>query len=62
MHPSRDLPASEHYDAFVMSLIAGRPSRTALRAARLIPTGPPHRYPRLPRLLAHGGGPVRVGA
>jgi hypothetical protein len=46
-----------------MSLIAGRPSRTALRAARLILTGTRERCPRLPRLLARGGGePARVGA
>ena len=29
-HPSRDLPAGEHYDDFVMSLIIGRPSQTAV--------------------------------
>jgi predicted TIM-barrel fold metal-dependent hydrolase len=56
IHPSRDLPAAEHYDDFVMSLIVGRPSQTAVCAARLIFTGTLDRYPRLPLLLAHGGG------
>ena len=56
IHPSRDLPAGEHYDDFVMSLIVGRPSQTAVCAARLIFTGALDRYPRLPLLLAHGGG------
>ena len=56
IHPSRDLPAGEHYDDFVMSLIVGRPSQTAVCAARLIFTGTLDRYPRLPLLLAHGGG------
>jgi aminocarboxymuconate-semialdehyde decarboxylase len=56
IHPSRDLPAGEHYDDFVMSLIVGRPSQTAVCAARLIFTGTLDRYPRLALLLAHGGG------
>jgi len=56
IHPSRDLPAAEHYDDFVMSLIVGRPSQTAVCAARLIFTGTLDRHPRLSMLLAHGGG------
>jgi predicted TIM-barrel fold metal-dependent hydrolase len=55
MHPSRDLPAGEHYDDFVMSLIVGRPSHTAVCAARPIFTGTLDRYPGLSLLLAHGG-------
>ena len=56
VHPTRDLPAGEHYKDFVMSLIMGRPTQTAVCAARLIFTGVLDRYPRLPLLLAHGGG------
>ena len=56
VHPSRDLPAGEHYDDFVMSLIVGRPTQTAVCAARLIFTGTLDRHPRLSLLLAHGGG------
>jgi predicted TIM-barrel fold metal-dependent hydrolase len=56
VHPSRDLPAGEHFDDFVLSLIVGRPTQTAVCAARLIFTGTLDRHPRLPLLLAHGGG------
>ena len=43
-------------DDFVLSLIVGRPTQTAVCAARLIFTGTLDRHPRLPLLLAHGGG------
>ena len=56
VHPTRDLPADEHWRDFVLSLIMGRPTQTALCAARLIFTGTLDRYPRLDLLLAHGGG------
>lgn len=56
VHPSRDLPAADHYDDFVLSLIVGRPTQTAVCAARLIFTGALDRHPRLNLLLAHGGG------
>jgi len=56
VHPTRELPAGEHYDDFVMSLIIGRPAQTAVCAARLIFTGTLDRYPGLRLLLAHGGG------
>jgi aminocarboxymuconate-semialdehyde decarboxylase len=56
VHPTRDLPADEHWRDFVLSLIMGRPTQTALCAARLIFTGALDRYPRLDLLLAHGGG------
>lgn len=56
VHPTRDLPADEHWRDFVLSLIMGRPTQTALCAARLIFTGALDRYPRLGLLLAHGGG------
>jgi aminocarboxymuconate-semialdehyde decarboxylase len=56
IHPTRDLPADEHWRDFVLSLIMGRPTQTALCAARLIFTGTLDRYPRLDLLLAHGGG------
>ena len=56
VHPSRELPAGEHFDDFVLSLIVGRPTQTAVCAARLIFTGTLDRHPRLPLLLAHGGG------
>lgn len=56
VHPSRDLPAGEHFDDFVLSLIVGRPTQTAVCAARLIFTGTLDRHPRLSLLLAHGGG------
>ena len=56
VHPSRDLPAGEHFEDFVLSLIVGRPTQTAVCAARLIFTGTLDRHPRLPLLLAHGGG------
>ena len=56
VHPSRDLPAGEHFEDFVLSLIVGRPTQTAVCAARLIFTGTLDRHPRLALLLAHGGG------
>ena len=56
VHPTRDLPANEQWRAFVLSLIVGRPTQTAVCAARLIFTGALDRYPRLNLLLAHGGG------
>lgn len=56
VHPTRDLPADEHWRDFVLSLIVGRPTQTAACAARLIFTGALDRYPRLDLLLAHGGG------
>ena len=56
VHPSRDLPAGEHFEDFVLSLIVGRPTQTAVCAARLIFTGTLDRHPRLSLLLAHGGG------
>jgi len=56
VHPSRDLPAGQHYEDFVMSLIVGRPSQTTVCAVRLIFTGALDRHPRLRLLLAHGGG------
>ena len=56
MHPTRDLPAADHYEDFVLSLIMGRPTQTAVCAARLIFTGALDRHPRLKLLLAHGGG------
>ena len=56
VHPSRELPAGEHFDDFVLSLIVGRPTQTAVCAARLIFTGALDRHPRLSLLLAHGGG------
>jgi aminocarboxymuconate-semialdehyde decarboxylase len=56
VHPTRDLPADEHWRDFVLSLVMGRPTQTALCAARLIFTGALDRHPRLDLLLAHGGG------
>ena len=56
VHPSRELPAGRHFDDFVLSLIVGRPTQTAVCAARLIFTGTLDRHPGLPLLLAHGGG------
>jgi aminocarboxymuconate-semialdehyde decarboxylase len=56
VHPTRDLPADEHWRDFVLSLIVGRPTQTAVCAARLIFTGTLDRFPRLDVLLAHGGG------
>jgi aminocarboxymuconate-semialdehyde decarboxylase len=56
VHPTRDLPADEHYRDFVLSLIVGRPAQTAVCAARLIFTGALDRHPNLKLLLAHGGG------
>ena len=56
VHPTRDLPAADHYEDFVLSLIMGRPTQTAVCAARLIFTGALDRHPRLKLLLAHGGG------
>ena len=56
VHPSRDLPADEHYRDFVLSLMVGRPAQTAVCAARLVLTGALDRHPTLPLLLAHGGG------
>jgi aminocarboxymuconate-semialdehyde decarboxylase len=56
VHPTRDLPAGEHYEDFVLSLIMGRPTQTAVCAARLIFSGALDRHPRLTLLLAHGGG------
>src|SRR4029453_5960526 len=41
---------------FVLSLIVGRPTQTAVGAARLIFPGTLDRFPRLNLLLAHGGG------
>jgi aminocarboxymuconate-semialdehyde decarboxylase len=56
VHPTRDLPANEHYTEFVLSLIVGRPAQTSLCAARLIFSGALDRHPGLQLLLAHGGG------
>jgi aminocarboxymuconate-semialdehyde decarboxylase len=56
VHPTRDLPADEHYRDFVLSLIVGRPAQTAVCAARLIFTATLDRHPDLKLLLAHGGG------
>jgi predicted TIM-barrel fold metal-dependent hydrolase len=56
VHPTRDLPAGEHYADFVMSLMIGRPTQTSVCAARLILTGTLDRHPGLPLLLAHGAG------
>ena len=56
VHPSRELPAGSHYEDFVLSLIVGRPTQTAVCAARLIFSGALDRHPRLGLLLAHGGG------
>ena len=56
VHPTRDLPANEHYEDFILSLIVGRPAQTAVCAARLIFTGTLDRHPDLQLLLAHGGG------
>jgi predicted TIM-barrel fold metal-dependent hydrolase len=56
VHPTRDLPADEHWRDFVLSLIMGRPTQTSVCAARLIFTGALDRHPRLDLLLAHGGG------
>jgi predicted TIM-barrel fold metal-dependent hydrolase len=56
LHPTRDLPAPEHWSEFVMHLTIGRPAQTAVNAARLIFSGTLDRYPRLQLLLAHGGG------
>jgi aminocarboxymuconate-semialdehyde decarboxylase len=56
VHPSRDLPAADHYEDFVLSLIVGRPTQTAVCAARLIFTGVLDRHPRVELLLAQGGG------
>jgi aminocarboxymuconate-semialdehyde decarboxylase len=56
IHPTRDLPANEHWRDFVLSLIMGRPTQTAVCAARLIYRGTLDRHPRLDLLLAHGGG------
>lgn len=56
IHPSRDLPAGEHYADFVLSLIVGRPAQTTVCAARLIFSGALDRHPGLQLLLAHGGG------
>ncbi len=56
IHPTRDLPAAEHYADFVMSLMIGRPAQTSVCATRLILTGTLDRHPRLELLLAHGAG------
>jgi len=56
VHPTRDLPAAEHYTEFVLALSVGRPAQTAVCAARLIFTGALDRQPGLRLLLAHGGG------
>jgi predicted TIM-barrel fold metal-dependent hydrolase len=56
VHPTRDLPAGEHYADFVMSLMIGRPAQTSVCAARLILTGALDRHPALKLLLAHGAG------
>jgi hypothetical protein len=45
IRPSRDLPAAEHYDDVVMSLIVGRPNQIAVCAARRL-TVPPSSYLR----------------
>lgn len=62
VHPSRDLPAADHYEDFVLALIVGRPTQTAVCAARLIFTGVLDRHPRLELLLAHGGGVLQYVA
>lgn len=56
VHPTRDLPAGDHYADFVMSLMIGRPAQTSVCAARLILTGTLDRHPDLQVLLAHGAG------
>jgi predicted TIM-barrel fold metal-dependent hydrolase len=56
IHPTRDLPAGEHYADFVMSLMIGRPAQTSVCATRLILTGTLDRHPALQLLLAHGAG------
>jgi aminocarboxymuconate-semialdehyde decarboxylase len=56
IHPTRDLPAGEHYADFVMSLMIGRPAQTSVCATRLILTGTLDRHPGLSLLLAHGAG------
>jgi aminocarboxymuconate-semialdehyde decarboxylase len=63
IHPTRDLPANEHYVEFAVSLMVGRPAQTGVCAARLILSGTLDRHPDLKLLLAHGGGvlPFVVG-
>jgi len=56
IHPTRDLPANEQYQDFVMSLIVGRLAQTAICAARMIFSGTLDRHPNLKLLLAHAGG------
>ena len=56
VHPSRDLPAGDHYADFVMALMIGRPAQTSVCATRLILTGTLDRHPDLQLLLAHGAG------